>query len=178
LRQESSVFLLDLPEFGFERANEVQARFDAYADYLDRNRGVFPPSALSFALADWHYDFNSHQCPHDTWLESITISEQSESNHTENRHISISLRLLGSFGDGYLELKYKNVLNYSINLSTPLDDAPATKIGHGEWMIDEVRLSKRRLVIHEIRFSAGSHWTIECGDIEYRWIPHGGPTEM
>jgi hypothetical protein len=38
-------------------------------------------------------------------------------------------------------------------------------------MIDEVRLSDKGNVLHEVKFSEGSRWTIESEDIVYRWRP-------
>ncbi len=44
-------------------------------------------------------------------------------------------------------------------------------IGHGDWLIDEVRLSEREFVLHEVEFSHGSRWIIECEDLIYQWKP-------
>ena len=65
-------------------------------------------------------------------------------------------------------MTYQGVENYSLakptrNNSTPLN------VGHGDWLIDEVRVSDRGLVIHEIDFSSGSRLLIECKDIEHEW---------
>lgn len=40
--------------------------------------------------------------------------------------------------------------------------------GDGDWLYDEIRLSQRGYVLHEIEWSCGSRWLIECGDVSYR----------
>jgi hypothetical protein len=84
------------------------------------------------------------------------------------REMRIAVRLLGAYHDGHLELSYSGVRSYS--LSGKVQANP--KIGHGDWLADEVRLSDNDLVFHEILFSSGSRWLIECLDVEVRWIPH------
>jgi len=78
------------------------------------------------------------------------------------------IRLLGAYHNGYLELSYPGVRSYSF-----VGDMPEQpKIGQGDWLIDEVRLSNKKLVLHEIIFHTGSYWRIESRDIGVRWIPH------
>jgi hypothetical protein len=50
-------------------------------------------------------------------------------------------------------------------------DSPPLNVGHGDWLTDEIRLSDRNLVLHEIEFSRGSRWLIEAEDIVYEWKP-------
>lgn len=42
--------------------------------------------------------------------------------------------------------------------------------GHGDWLIDEIRLSDRNLVHHEILFNDGNRWLIESKDIKISWL--------
>lgn len=44
----------------------------------------------------------------------------------------------------------------------------ASSGGHGDWLIDEVRLSEEGLVIHEIEFSNGCSWVITYRNLVHR----------
>lgn len=160
----------DLPEEARDDLALLDSRFTAYQEYLQSIEDKLPRSAYEFAVAEWHYHSEAHQCPHDAWVESLTVAEPFSGDRRQHRHIEISLRLFGAYHDGYLDLKYKDVRSYS--LEKPADfSMPPLDVGHGDWLTDEVRLSERGLVIHEIEFSRGSRWLIECGDIVYQWQP-------
>jgi hypothetical protein len=47
---------------------------------------------------------------------------------------------------------------------------PPLNVGHRDWLVDEIRLSDRGLVVHEILFSRGALWTIEAADLRYEWL--------
>ena len=114
------------------------AKLEAYHRYLHSVRGSLPRQAFTFANAPWHYDFDDHRCPHDAWLEYVRISEASSGDREQYRRIEIHVRLLASFHDGYIDLIYKDVQSY--NLRTPLSfSSPPLKVGHGDWLLDEVR---------------------------------------
>lgn len=148
----------------------LKARYEAYLEYLHSIKARLPSSAHEFATASWHYDPSHHQCPHDAWVESLTISEPSEGDNHEERSIEMNLCLLGAYHDGYIEVTYKQVKSYS--LYTPAEfKGPPLNVGHGDWLVDEIRLSEREFVLHEIEFSRGSRWVIECEDIIYQWKP-------
>ena len=157
-------FLLEGSRLGRE---EVVQSFRNYSAYLESVRELLPKSAYEFATAPWHYDYSDHRCPHDSWLESLTISEPAAGSRREERHIEIATRLLGAFHDGYLELTYFAVHTYSLAGMSQAGSAAA----HGDWLIDEVRLSEKNLVHHEIVFRGGSRWLIESGDVKFRWAP-------
>lgn len=158
----------DTPEGSEDDLASLNSRFVAYLKYLRSVRDKLPPSAYEFAVADCHYDPSSHECPHDSWVESLTISEPFSGDTREYRGIEISLRLLGAYHDGHIELTYQDVKSYS--LETPAEfRMPPHNVGHGDWLTDEIRLSQGGHVIHEIEFSRGSRWIIECVDILYRW---------
>ena len=158
----------DFPEDSKDSFELLKSRFDAYLKYLQSIREKLPSPAYEFAVAEWHYNPEAPQCPHDSWVESVTISEPFSGDCRQYRSIEINLRLLGAYHDGYIDLKYNDVRSYS--LETPADfKAPPLNVGHGDWLTDEVRLSERGHVVHEIEFSRGSRWLIECGNIIYRW---------
>jgi hypothetical protein len=156
---------------------EHKPRFEAYRRYLDSIREQLPPAAFAFATADWHYNFADPRCPHDAWVESVIIAESAAGTQREQRRIDIQVRLLGAYHDGHIELHYRNVAAYTLEHPAGSTEPPRER-GHGDWRDDEVRLSARGLVIHDVMFIGGSHWLIECEDIQYRWLPAAQHEEM
>jgi hypothetical protein len=146
---------------------ELPGRFEAYREYLQSIKEHLSPSAFEFAIAGWHYDYRDHRCPHDSWVESLTIHEPASGERLQNRSLSISIRLLGAFHDGHLSLDYADVQTYTL-------ENPRTRAGHGDWLVDEIRLSEDGFVLHEVVFSNGSRWLIEAKDISYEWRPSAG----
>lgn len=154
----------DRPNSSYE---EWQSGWTAYLTYLDSVKGRLPQTAYEFATATWHYDFEDHRSPHDGWLEEVMIREPASGERGENRSLDIVARLLGAYHDGYIELKYSGVRGYT------LASGITNGSGHGDWLYDEVRLSERGLVLHEVEWASGGLWLIECGDIAYKWTPLG-----
>jgi hypothetical protein len=150
------------------RPKEIDKTFAEYRGYIESVRSKLPVSAYKFAVADWHYDATDHRCLHDSWVESLQIREPSTGNRHHVRETEITVRLLGAYHDGSLELSYSGVCSYSLSGKIPAQP----KTGHGDWLTDEIRLSDEDFVLHEIVFSSGSHWLIECLDIAVRWLPH------
>lgn len=137
----------------------LKSNFEAYMAYLTAIRHRLPPSVYDFAVADWHYDFTLPKCPHDAWVQEIRIKEIAEGSRGENRRTQIEIILLGAYQDRLLKLLYLDVKSYSsISPESP----------HGDWVIDEIRLSESGLVVHEIEFRSKSTITIECRDILFQ----------
>jgi hypothetical protein len=144
-------------------------KWQEYAHYLESVRESLPKSAFEFATASWRHS-DHHRSLHDSWVESLTLSEPSSGDRHENRAIEIQLRLMGSYHDGYMNISYRGVQSYS--LETPSEfNLPPLHVGHGDWLYDEVRLSEQKFVVHEVEFSRGSRWLIECKDIDWTWEP-------
>jgi hypothetical protein len=81
--------------------------------------------------------------------------------------MSLSVRLLGAYHDGYIELHYPRVFAYAMNVG---DGAR----GHRDWRYDELRVSDRGNLIHQIEWYGATgvgEWMIEASDLEFRWIP-------
>ena len=144
---------------------EWQSHWSRYCDYLASIRNQLPPAAYNFASASWHYDFSDHRAPHDGWVDEIIIREPASGNRKEHRSLEIVIKLFAAYHNGHIELKYLAVQNYSLGCCAQSGYA------HGDWMYDEIRLSDRKCVLHEIEWSCGSRWVIECGDVSYKWIP-------
>jgi hypothetical protein len=153
-----------------EDIERQKAKWREYREYLEFVRGRMPRSAHEFATAAWHYDTADARSLHDTWVDSLVIRESADGDRHEIRSLEIEVRLLGPYHDGNTTLSYQDVHAYS--LDTPFECvSPPRGVGHGDWLYDEVRLSQRDHVIHEIEFSRGSRWVIECNDIQWTWAP-------
>src|SRR5277367_4486168 len=119
---------------------DLLERSKVYREYLESTKERLPLSAFEFAGAPWHYDHNDHRCPHDSWVESLTITEPSTGERLQNRSLRISVRLWGAFHDGHILLDYPDVQMYSL-------ENPTTGASHGDWLVDEIRLSENGLVL-------------------------------
>jgi len=147
----------------------ITDKFENYKNYLIENKHHFPDAAYEFAAASWHYDPQDPRCPHDAWVESMQIFEQPlpESPQRRGRSLTIELTLLGAYHDGEIKIHYQNVNGYNLSM-LPSDFEFKS---HGDWLIDEIILSDRNRLVHEIRFASVSDWQIECEDIQYQWLP-------
>jgi hypothetical protein len=142
---------------------EWQSQWSKYCDYVESLRNHLPIAAYNFASAPWHYDFSDHRAPHDGWLEEIVIREPATGARKENRSLEIVIKLFAAYHDRQITLEYSAVQNYSLACHEQGGS------GHGGWLYDEIRLSQRGYVLHEIEWSCGSRWLIECGDVSYNW---------
>ncbi len=152
-----------------ERSEDVAGAYQRYQQYLRENQEQFPLGAYALGTAEWWQLPHDHRCPHDGWLESVTVSEIAVGERHENRLTSIRVRLLGAYHDGHIELYYPQVISYQFQ-------NPSCSRGLGDWLYDEFTLSESGHVIHEIEWAGfpgarGSTWIIEASDIEFRWIP-------
>lgn len=146
----------------------VVEAFKQYRGYLERNSERFPRGALALATSDWYFDPREHRCPHDAWLEHITIEEPGIGERSEQRSTAIRIRLLGAYHDGFIELFYPRVFRYSLN-------SPSGARGLGDWLFDEFRVLESGHIIHEIEWAGfpreeASTWVIEASDVEFHWI--------
>ena len=136
-------------------------------DYLESVRDFFPPSAYTLATSDWYFSPEDHRCPHDAWLELFYITEPSSGQRHEVRTLSLLVRLLGASHDGYIELLYPTVFAYRLNLDNGV-------FGHRDWRYDELRVSDKGRLIHEIEWCDSAdigRWLIEASDLQLRWVP-------
>jgi hypothetical protein len=144
--------------------------FQRYRDYLDDIGDRLPAGARQLATSDWYFDSSDHRAPHDAWLETATISE-APGDAEGRREVTLKLRLLGAYHDGYIDLTYRDVRRYRIDLQPSGTDIGR---GHRDWRHDEFRLSGESRVEHEIEWWGSREtgaWVIEAADIEYNWSP-------
>jgi hypothetical protein len=136
----------------------------SYRSYLESIKGQIPVEAYDFATAAWHYDPADHRSLHDAWVEELTFRE-GLGNGQMRAPLSVAVRLLGPYHDGHTHLTYANVSNYQLVLpdqSKHAGSGARLRSGHGDWLIDELRLSSGGSLVHEIAFSSGARWLIEC----------------
>jgi hypothetical protein len=147
------------------RDDHVEESFQLYQNYLQSVQQAFPISAYKIATSEWFYNFNDRRCPHDAWLESCNLIELSTGARNEHRTLSLTVKLLGAYHDRFIELRYPQVFSYRLNVSNG-------EQGQRDWRYDELRLSDRGHLIHEIEWY-GSHstgsWIIEASDLEIDW---------
>ena len=147
-----------------ERDKDVVSAYIRYQEYLRQHEHRFPPGAYALGTAEWYQDPNDHRCPHDGWLNQITISEPASGDRQEKRITSIRVELLGAYHDSLVVFTYPQVFYYSLR------DIAST-CGNGGWRYDEFRLSDGGHLTHEIEWSNGANWLIEASDVEFLWIP-------
>jgi hypothetical protein len=97
--------------------------------------------------------------------KSLHLTELSSGVRHDIRALSLRLRLLGAYHDGYIELLYPRVFAYRLNM----EDG---EMRQRDWRYDGV--SDRGQVIHEIewRCSGGKgRWLIEASDVQLQWVP-------
>ena len=152
---------------------EPRSRFELYAEHLEQIKSKLPERVYEFAAAPWHYD-HGEKGPHDSWLESLTIFEPSGGERNSERSIEIEAKLLSGYHDRILTLHYFGVRKYKIQSPARYKHLPSYKTGHGDWLYDEFHISRSGRVIHEVRFSRGSTWWIECDDMEFKSEPIPG----
>lgn len=161
----------DLPNVGshiYDKRRKEQ--WQAYERRLQKIKKRLPSSVQEFALAEWHYNPEDRRCPHDAWLEHVTIRELSSGERLEIRSLEIEISLLGAYHDGYTEFLYRDVESYCFDQPHRKDRWHTNEKGHKDWLIDEVDLSHGN-VLHEIEWSDGAYWAIECKSFEHKWIP-------
>src|SRR5215813_5055013 len=115
------------------RDDDVGLAFRRYREYLQSVSDIFPASAYTLATSDWYFSFSDHRCPHDAWLDSLSVTEPASGARGEIRNISMCIRLFGAYHDGYIELLYPRVFGYRLSINSG-------KRGHRDWRYDELRL--------------------------------------
>ncbi len=149
------------------RDADAVAAFKRYQKYLVKEKERFPASAYSLATSDWYFGFSDHRAPHDAWLESVTLNEVASGKRNEVRHSTLTIRLLGAYHDGFIELTYPKVYSYNFASGD-------VTTGHRDWRYDELRLDKSGRLVHEIEWCGmrdTAHWLIVASDVEHRWSP-------
>ncbi|MHB1131521.1 MAG: hypothetical protein ACYC4L_03950 [Chloroflexota bacterium] len=151
---------------------EVNRTYNEYRRYLESVKDQLPSSAYEFATAPWHWDVEDHRTLHDSWVESLSVSEVHPEDNVKQRGVTIAVRLLGPYHDIYTDMTYLEVSSYSLTLPRLSSVVPAwsqVRTRHDDWLGDEVRVTDDNRIEHEIVFGFGGRWLIECTDIRIRW---------
>lgn len=147
--------------------NTIRAAWKRYYEYLDSVKLALPRSAYEFARADWHYSATDPRSLHDAWLVTFALVENPEANSRSKRSVDARITLLGPNHDRHIHLLYGQVQSYTVMASHEGISSGNVRDGHGDWLLDEVRLSRNGGVIHEIAFRSGARWLLECQDIRH-----------
>lgn len=147
--------------------HEIGEGWKRYRDYLRSVRAALPEAVYEFALAEWHYSPTDHRSLHDAWVEQVALLEQPAAS---GRRLAMTVVALGPFHDHRTTLTYDGVTSYSLDLPQPAA-AGKVAVGHGDWLIDEITLSAQGRIVHEILFSSGSRWQIECESFAHQCEP-------
>jgi hypothetical protein len=143
---------------------EATRLWHEYERYIQENKSAFPPGAYELATSGWYYGFSDHRAPHDAWLEWAKFEEPATGQRSENRHLSLRVRLLGACHDQYLEFFYPIVYSYSLANGSSVG-------GHADWRYDEFRLSPAGHLLHEIEWAGPpgieARWLIEASDVQF-----------
>jgi hypothetical protein len=73
-----------------------------------------PRGAKEFALAEWHYDYADHRCPHDSWIKSIEVILDERKQGLP----ALRLSVLGAFHDRVISIEYLGVVDFSLEGQT------------------------------------------------------------
>jgi len=152
-----------LQSTSFHSYSKIAKRFAAYKKYLESIRNRLPENVFEYATASWHYNRNDLRCPHDARLLRMQFEE-----NVEDENFSIIILLKGAYSRAQLQYRYNNVAHYKLGESNKLK--PPVESYHGDFLMDEIALSKSGRVIHEILFSKGSKFFIECSTFEYKYV--------
>jgi len=150
-----------------QRERDPIGSFLKYRKYLEDHRDRFPSAAYALAASDWYFDPQCHECPHDAWLEEARIGERSAGERREIRSVTLTIKLLGAYHDGIIEIHYPSVFEYRL-ASIALDG------GHRDWRYDEMRIDEKGHLIHEIEWEGcrdNGSWFIAASDVEFKWTP-------
>ena len=134
--------------------------YSKYREYLKTNKHRFAKGAYALASAEWRNSRDDHRSLHDAWLESFTVNL----DYDNNSEVEVTIVLLGPFHDGLTVIEYSKVL--CVNVDGWHDPSDL-----GDLVRDEVRLSDKGNVIHEIQWAGGCRWMIEAADLHHSWNP-------
>ena len=134
--------------------------FDDYLEYLESHRDQIPKDVYDFIIDPRRHTLDDPGSLHDSWLESLSISEHRNSPSTA----TLTLRLLGQQHDRYLILTYSDIVTYNITGDrTPFYAATY----HGDVLYHEIRVSDDSKLTHEIEFATESSFIVTCNHLSF-----------
>ena len=112
-------------------------QWSVYQERLRKIKRRLPLSVREYALAEWHYDFTDHRCPHDAWLEQVIIREPASGERSEIRSLEIEVKLLGAYHDGQIEFLYREVESYCLDQPHRKGKWETKEKGHKDFGVDD-----------------------------------------
>ncbi len=137
---------------------QLQACKD-YQRHLDAISPKLPDVARSFISTPWYYDFNHHDCPHDSWLMDLSLKVGVKCN--DDRTLDLTLNLLGAYHDRILIFHYRNVTFCGFEIQKQ------GRHNTGDWLRDEFDVLENGFVAHEILWQFGEPWRIVAESVEF-----------
>ena len=84
----------------------------------------------------------------------------------------LSQDAVSAYRDAVMDITFRKVRSYTMSIPPEYDwPEKVQRVGHGDWLDYELRLTERALPVLEVEFSAGGYWMIESEDIIYRLEP-------
>ena len=130
-----------------------------YDLHLKKIAPKLPPETRKFIMSLSYQDWNSHDCPHDAWLQNLEFWV--EPNASERQSLRIMMVLLGSFHDRILTFEYSNVIECNLDISKTNKKSP------GDWLFDEFDIDDNGFVTHEILWQFGNPWKITAEKMNF-----------
>ena len=138
---------------------------DAYLAHIKNIKDKLPESVYEYASDVRHYDLQSVQSLHDSWLEEFSVNEEFTGVRKEVRQTKVKLKLLGSFHDHHIYIEYNTVSNISMNSKQPSIE------GWGDLLAHEFDYNdKEGCVTHEMQFA---HAYVMIGFQEFKCLVQG-----
>jgi hypothetical protein len=128
-----------------------------YSLHIQRIGPKLPPETRDFVMSSSYRDWNSHDCPHDAWLQDLVFKVEPDA--IKRQSLRIVMVLLGSFHDRILGFEYRNVIECDIDISRNNKKSP------GDWLYDEFDVEDDGFITHEILWQFGNPWKITAEKI-------------
>ncbi|MBW8865091.1 MAG: hypothetical protein JF609_09270 [Verrucomicrobia bacterium] len=140
----------------------MDAALQACRDYDTHLKSIatrLPEPTKAFAMAPWYGDPTHHDCPHDSWLMSLSVDADAAAS--KDHGLNLTVRLLGAFHDRILTFRYFNVAECSFEIKRH------GKHNLGDWLKDEFDITDQGCISHEILWQFGKPWKIVSEEVEF-----------
>jgi len=134
-----------------------------YFSYIESVRDSMSDALYKFASSIENYDLTNKNSLHDSWLEEVSIVE--DSGIQRGRSVRITANYLGAFHDRRIIIRYAGVEEYEIMMTR---ERRGSRVAHRDVLVHEVRVADAGVFQHEILFSSGSTFVVAFRDFEHR----------
>ena len=141
-----------------------EIELDSYFDYLESISSYLSYSVKRFALDSDRYKLNNCKSLHDAWIDQITIYEKRQNPVPKCR---VELFLLSQCHTRIIQIVYMGVIAYRLSGHQSFIGENVNKSTfHGDILTHEIRLNKKKKLVHEIIFHDKTNFKITCDDFE------------